>query len=91
MNHVKAAPNTLNHDLRQSRRVVWSVLSNAAERLSKTSAVGSPCDSEMNLEGPVLYADCSGLSRLFLLICCKSCLTTMQSTNFDMKCSPDTS
>ena len=46
MNHVKSVPHTPNHDLRQLRRVVWSVVSDAAERLSKTSAVGSPCDSK---------------------------------------------
>ena len=46
MNHVKAVPHTLNHDLRQLRGAVWSVVSNAAERLSKRSAVGSPDDYE---------------------------------------------
>ena len=31
-----------------------------------------------------------GLSKLLLLICCMSCLTTTHSTSFDMKHSPDT-
>ena len=47
MNHCKAVPHNQNHDLRQLRRVVWSTESNAADRSSKTSAVGSPRDNEI--------------------------------------------
>ena len=46
MNHFKAVPHTPNHDLRQLRRLAWSIVLNAAGKSSKTNAVGSPCDSE---------------------------------------------
>ena len=46
MNHFKAVPQTTTHDLRQLRRAVWSIVLNAVDRSSKTSAVGSSCDSE---------------------------------------------
>ena len=46
MNHFKAVPHMPNHDLRQLRRVVWSIVSNAADRSSKTNAVGSPSEGE---------------------------------------------
>ena len=100
MNHFKAVPHTPNHDLRQLGRAVWSTVSNAADRSSKTNAVGSPrdverwisflmCSRAVSVEWPLLYADCLGLSRLLLLICCMSYLTTTSSTNFDMKHSTD--
>ena len=46
MNHFKAMPHTPNHGLRQLRIVVWLIVSNTAGRLSKTSTVGLPGDSE---------------------------------------------
>ena len=103
MNLFTAVLATPNHDLRQLRRVSWSIdnVSKSAERSSKTSAAGSPNDSErwisflicskiLSLERLVLYADCGGFSRLLLLTCCISCLTTTRYTNLDMKRSPDT-
>ena len=37
MHHFKAVPQTPNHDLRQLRRVVWSIVSNAVDRSNKTN------------------------------------------------------
>ena len=92
--HTKAWPRTF-------RRVPWLIVSKAANRSIKTSAVGSPCDSErlisflicrkaVSVEWPVLYADWWGLSRLLLLMCYIGCLTTTCCTSLDIKYSPDT-
>ena len=45
VNHFKPMLHTPNYDVRQLRRVVWSIVSSAADRSSKTSAVGSSHDS----------------------------------------------
>ena len=79
MNHFKALLHTLNYDLRQLRRVVWSIVLNTPNRSSKANVVGSSHDSErrisvlicssaVSVERPLLYTDCLGLSRLFLLV-----------------------
>ena len=46
MNHFKAMLHTPNHDIRQVRRISWSIVSKAADRSSKTGAVGSSRDGE---------------------------------------------
>ena len=42
-NHLREVPQTTNQDLRQSIRMVWSIVPKAADRSKTTSAVGSPC------------------------------------------------